>query len=201
MAYSALCENLRCWHFLRPRCCWRLRDKVAVRRLPLASQVVRGQEDRPAVAEEWGAGPHRAEWLARGAISFLTQEVDAPAIHRATGAFARMAFVAPRNSHAETFVVIQDKCVLFKNVSHPVQRVPIRMNARLPNIVNIRSVNRALWGTPMRDVWAARKCRRENVCPGLRPARRECLRRNPTIRSHAWKLVSTNHLRQRLRHN
>lgn len=115
MAYSVLCENLRCWHFLRLRCSWRLRDKVAVRRLPLASQVVRGQEERRA-AGDWGAHPHRVEWLARVATSFLTREADAPTIHRATEAYARMAFVAPRNSHVAASVVIPDKSVLFKNV-------------------------------------------------------------------------------------
>ncbi len=194
MAYFALCENLRCWHFLRLRCSWLLRHKVAVRRLPLMGQEVRDREDRPAAAGEWAADPHRVEWRALGAISFLTRGVVAPAMNRVTEAYARMVFVAPRNSRAEVSVVIPDKCVPFKNVFYLVSHVRIRMNAALRNIVNIRSVTPVIWEMPTRAVWAARKCRRGNVYQGPRRARPECLRRNPMIRSRASKLVNTNRL-------
>ena len=185
MAYFALCENLRCWHFLRPRCSWRSEAKAAVRRLPAAVRVVRGQEERRLAAGEWAEHPHRVACLARGATFFLMRAADAPTIHRAMEAFARMASVAPRIWRAEASVVTPDKSVLFKNVWPPVRRVPIRTNAGLLNIVNIRSANRAIWEMPTRDVWAGRKCRRGNVYQGLRPARQECLRRNPMIRSRA----------------
>jgi hypothetical protein len=144
--------------------------------------VVQELEVRPRAVVEWGTDPHRAARPALEAIFSLTRAADAQAMRHATAACVQMASVAQRNSHVETSVVTPAKCVPFKNVPFLEQRVPIRTNAVLRNIVNIHWVIRAMGEMPTLAVWAGRKCLRENVCQGRPRARQECLRRNPMIR-------------------
>jgi hypothetical protein len=201
MASFVICERLRFWDFLRPRCSWYSWGKVvdlSLRRRRMYSPR-RNPKVLPRVeALPEGEAPAGLDLgiLALGeAISSLMRAVvvDAREMKRAPGAYARMASVARRISRAETFVAMPGKYARSSNVSYQGRPAQIRKNAELPHIANIRWVSRAsVEIRQARDVWVECNCRRASVYQGRRRALRECLRRNPMNRSRVSKLVSSN---------
>lgn len=114
-----ICESLRFWLFLRPRCFWCFQGKGVDLRLRRISFEIRGREVLGYLGLTLqGVRRRRAEtWDPEAIISLSTRAVVAvQAMNRAMGACARMASVARRSWRAETFVATPDKCVHSKRV-------------------------------------------------------------------------------------